>query len=146
MATQAMQFGPCLPRILQQIWEADPQYGPVYLSKWDISDAFHRCILRPTNVGAFSYIVPPLPSDTAIYMCVDIVLPIGWVSSPPLFCAASETEADIAIIYLADDRLRTPEYGPTLGTYSTVAPPPCFCRAVSGNGRLHGRRQLSSTG
>ena len=24
MATQAMQFGPCLPRILQHIWESDP--------------------------------------------------------------------------------------------------------------------------
>ena len=33
VAPQAMQFFPCLPRILQQIWEADYQYGPVYLSK-----------------------------------------------------------------------------------------------------------------
>ena len=43
---------------------------------------------------------------------------------PPFFCAASETAADLANAYLANDRLPTPEYGPTLGTYSTVASPP----------------------
>ena len=59
MPPQVMQFGPCLPHILQQIWEADPQDGPVYLSRWYISDAFHRCALRPADVGAFSYVVPP---------------------------------------------------------------------------------------
>ena len=117
-----MQFGSCLPRILQQIWEDDPQNGPVYILKWDISDAFHRCVLRPADVGAFSYVVPPLPSDTAIYLCVDLVLPMGWVISPPFFCAASETAAYIANAYMADHRLPTPEYVPTLGTYS--APPP----------------------
>ena len=71
------------PRLLQQIWEDDPQDGPVYLSKWDISDAFHRCVLRPSDVGAFSYFVMPLPSNTAIYLCLGLVLPMGWVSSPP---------------------------------------------------------------
>ena len=78
-----MQFGPCLPRLLQQIWEDDPQDGPVYLSKWDISDAFHRCVLRPADFGAFSYLLMPLPSNTAIYLCLGRVLPMGWVSSPP---------------------------------------------------------------
>ena len=113
MAPQAMQFGPCLPRILQQIWEADPQDGPVYLSKWDISDAFHHCVLRPANICAFSYVVPPLPPNTAIYLCVDLVLPMGYERSPPFICAASETAADLANTYLADHRLPTLEYGPT---------------------------------
>ena len=103
-----MQFGPCLPRILQQIWEGDPQDGPVYLSKLDISNAFHRCVLGPSNVGAFSYVVPPLPSDNDIYLCVDLFLPMGWVSSSPFFCAASETAADLDNAYLADDCLPTP--------------------------------------
>ena len=88
-----MQFGTCLPRIRKQIWEADPQDGPVYLSKWDISDAFHRCVLCPADFGTFSYVFPPLPSDTDIYLCVDLFVPMGWVSSPPFFCAASETAA-----------------------------------------------------
>ena len=119
-----MQFGPCLPLILQNIWEADPKDGPVYLSKWDISDAFHSCVLRPSDIGEFSYVILPLPSDTDIYLCVDLVLPMGWASSPPFFCAASETAADLSNVYLADYRLPNPEYGPNLETYSTVAPPP----------------------
>lgn len=40
---RAIQFGSCLPRLLQKIWEAKPADGPVLISKWDISDAFHRC-------------------------------------------------------------------------------------------------------
>ena len=55
----AIQFSSCLARILQRIWEADPSDGPVFISKWDVSDAFHRCPLRPSHVGAFSYIAPP---------------------------------------------------------------------------------------
>ena len=116
MAPQAMQFGPCLPHILQQIWEGDPQDGPFYLSKWDISDGFRRCVLCPADVVAFSYVVTPLPSYTDIYLCVDFVLPMGWVSSSPFFCTASKTAADLANAYLADDCLPTPEYSPTLGT------------------------------
>ena len=108
MSPQAMQFGPCLPRILQKIWEADPQDGPVYISKWDISDAFCRCVLRLSDVGAFSYVVPPLPSDTAIYMCVELVLPMGWVSSHLFFCAASNMASDLANTYLAGHRSQTP--------------------------------------
>ena len=144
MDPQAMQFGPCLPCILQQIWEAEPQDGPVYLSKWDISDAFQCCVLRPADVVAFSYVVPTFPSDTAIYVCVDLFLPMGWLSPPTFFCAASETAADHANTYLADHCLPTPEYGPTLRTYSTAAPPR-FCRAVAGNGRLHGKPELPCT-
>ena len=55
---------------------------------------------------------------------------MGWVSSPPFFCAAPETAADLANVYMADHRSPTPEYGPTLGTYSTPPPP------TSSSGRL----------
>ena len=122
-ATQSMQYGPCLPRLLQQIWEANPQDGPVHLSKWDISDTFHRCFLHPAKICAFSYIFSLLPCDTSTYLYVDLVLPMGWVTSPPFFCTASDTAADLANVYMADHRSPTPEYGPTLGTYSTPPPP-----------------------
>ena len=90
-----IQFGACLPRFLQKIWEADPAKGPVWLSKWDISDAFHRCPLQASHIGAFNCVVPPLPSDTKILLCIDLVLPMGWVNSPDMFRAASETVADM---------------------------------------------------
>ena len=91
-----MQFGAYLPWFLQKIWEADHSEGPLWLSKWDISDAFHRCLLRPADISTFTYVVPPLPTDTPTLMCIDLVLPMGWVNSPDMFCATSETVADVA--------------------------------------------------
>ena len=68
VSSPSMQFGPCFSRLLQQIWEADPQDVPVYLSKWYISDAFRCCTLRPSDGVAFSYVVPTLPSNTETYL------------------------------------------------------------------------------
>ena len=116
----AMQFGSCLSRLLQKIWEADPLEGPVFLSKWDISDAFHRCPIRPEDVGAFSYVVPPLPSDPHPLLCIDLVLPMGWVNSPDLFCASSETVTDLANKAFRSDLDPAP-YLPTAGLYQTVS-------------------------
>ena len=80
-APNAMQFGAWIPCFLQNIWEADPSDGPVWLSKWDIYDAFHRCLLRPANIGAFTYVVPPFkqknpPSCALIWFC-------QWVGLTP---------------------------------------------------------------
>ena len=88
-----------------------------------MSDAFHRCPLRPADVGAFAYVVPPLPGDATTYLCVDLVLPMGWVNSPPFFCAASETAADLANVYLHDGTTTFVEYAPTKGAYSTSPSP-----------------------
>ena len=119
----AMQFGSCLPRLLQRIWEADPKDGPVFLSKWDISDAFHRCLLRPEDVGTFAYVIPPLPSDTEQLLCIDLVLPMGWVNSPDLFCATSETVADLANIAFQSDLQITHPYSPTSTLYHCAPSP-----------------------
>ena len=119
----AMQFGSCLPRLLQKIWEADPLEGPVFLSKWDISDAFHRCPIRAEDVGAFSYVVPPIPSDTHPLLCIDLVLPMGWVNSPDLFCASSETVTDLANKAFHSDFDPSPPYHPTAGLYQASPSP-----------------------
>ena len=84
----AMQFWARLPQFLQKIWEADPSGGSVWLSKWYISDAFHRCLLRQADIGALAYMVPPLPTDIPTLLCIDSVLPMGWVNSPDILCAA----------------------------------------------------------
>ena len=94
-APNAMQFGSCLPWFLQKIWYADPSDEPVSLSKWEISDAFYRCLLRPADITAFTYVVAPLPTDTLTLLCIDLVLTMGWVKSPVMLCAASEKVADV---------------------------------------------------
>ena len=65
---ETMQFGACLTRFLQNIWKAEPSDGTVWLYKWDIYDAFHRCLLRPGDIGAFTYVVPPLPTEIFTFL------------------------------------------------------------------------------
>ena len=55
---ELMQFGNAFPRILQAIWEADPVKVPVRVSKLDVIYAYHCGTLRPSQVGAFAYIIP----------------------------------------------------------------------------------------
>ena len=117
-APNTMQFGACLPRFLKKIWEADSYDGPVWLSKWEIYDAFHRCLLRPGDIGTFTYVVPPLPTDTSTLLCIDLFLPMSWVNSPDMFCAASEIVADVSNGYLIDPTSAFTIYPPTAGTYS----------------------------
>ena len=79
--------------------------------------------LRAAHIGAFTYVVPPLPSDTKILLCIDLVLPMGWVNSPDMFCAASETVADMANGYILDPTSAFVIYPPTVNTYSTTPAP-----------------------
>ena len=85
IAPESMQFGRAFPRIIQAIWEADPEEGPVRVSKLDVTDAYHCGTLKPSQVGAFTYVVPSVPEDDVILICIDLVLPMGWVDSPNFF-------------------------------------------------------------
>ena len=88
-APNTMQFGECLPWFLQNILEADPSDVLVWFSKWYIYNSVHWCLLRPGDIGAFTYVVPPLPTDISTLLCIYFVLPMGWVKSPGIFCEAS---------------------------------------------------------
>ena len=96
---------------------------PVLQSKWDVTDAFHRCNIKPSDVGAFAYVVPPLPSDTSFLLCINLVLPMGWVNSPDFFCAASETVVDITNDKITSSPPDLVAYGPTKALYSTAPHP-----------------------
>jgi hypothetical protein len=41
-----MQFGGTLHRILRAVRHANPRYGPVHLSKYDIKDGYYRLFLN----------------------------------------------------------------------------------------------------
>ena len=93
------------------------------MSKLDVTDAYHRGNLKPSQVGAFAYVVPSVPEDDAIFICIDLVLPMGWVESPKFFCAFSETLTDVANT-LVDADLAVPAYGAISAVPSTEPPPP----------------------
>ena len=122
-APNTMQFGACRPQLLQEIWEADPSDSLAWLSKWDISYALHRCLLRLGDICAFTYVVPPLPTEIYTLLCIDLVLPMDWVNLTDMFCAASEKVVDVANGYFLDPTPAFEIYLPTAGTYSLAASP-----------------------
>ena len=92
---EAMQFGRALDRILYHIRHANPRFGPVYMSKIDLSDGFYRVGLNHSAIPKLGVIFPKYDDEEQL-VAFPLTLPMGWVSSPPYFCSATETVADLA--------------------------------------------------
>ena len=103
----SMQYGRTLDRVLREIVYADPRYGPVHLMKADVSDGFYRIPLRPKDAPKLALVFPPIGTAEPL-VAIPLVLPMGWTNSPPFFCAASETIADLANAALVDHRPARP--------------------------------------
>ena len=90
-----MQFGNTLPRLVRHLVLADPKHGPTQLIKVDIADGFYRIGLRPCDVPKLGVMYLGYPGEPPL-VAFPITLPMGWTNSPPLFCSATETIADLA--------------------------------------------------
>ena len=108
LAPDSMQFVHALQRILQRMYNADPRHGPIYMIKVDIADGFYCVGLAPKGVPSLWVCLPPGP-DGKTLVAFPLVLPMGWVESPPQFCAVTETVADLSNTALREKtpRLRT---------------------------------------
>jgi hypothetical protein len=89
-----MQFGRALWRILTNLHKADPRLGPVFLSKVDIADGFYWIQVNANDVPKLGVVVPTEPGQPQLFGS-PLVLPMGWMQSPPMFTAATETVADL---------------------------------------------------
>ena len=98
---EAMQFGRALPRILQKIHDANPRFGPVQMAKIDIADGFYRIGIRPSDALKLAVLFPTRRGEEPL-VGVPLTLPMGWKESPPAFCTATETAADLANELLKD--------------------------------------------
>lgn len=92
---ESMQFGRAFERLLHKIHHANPHYGPVYMIKIDLSDGFYRMPLSSSHLPALGVVFPHRPGEVPL-VALPLVLPMGWVASPPYFCAITETVADLA--------------------------------------------------
>jgi hypothetical protein len=101
VAEDAMQFGQTLHRILRHVLLADPQHGPIYIIKIDISDGFYRIDVNPDDIPRLGVIFPTRAGQEPL-VAFPLVLPMGWKNSPPAFCTATETSADLANAALKD--------------------------------------------
>ena len=92
---EAMQFGRTLQRLLYNIHRANPAFGPVHMSKIDISDGFYRIWVNPTDAPRLAVLFPSRPGEPKL-IAVPMTLPMGWKESPPAFSANTETVTDLA--------------------------------------------------
>ena len=92
---EAMRFGTALWQLLFQIYYADPKWGPIYMSKTDIKDGFYNVCVNSNGVKKFGIVLPAKPGQEPLILFF-LGLPMRWVSSPPVFCVATEAIADVA--------------------------------------------------
>ena len=92
------------------------------MSKLNVTDIYHHSTLKPSQVGAFAYVVPSLPDEDLVLICIDLVLLVGWVDSPKLFCAFSEMLTDVTNA-MVDADLPVPAYGAISALPATNPPP-----------------------
>lgn len=93
-AFESMQFGRTFERLLRKIVLANPRYGPIHLSKTDLADGFYRLYLTFRASLNLAVTFPSLPGEPPL-VAIPLTLPMGWTNSPPLFCTATETIADV---------------------------------------------------
>ena len=90
-----MQFGWALKRLLYKIRHADPKFEPVRVSKADIKDGFYRLFLNPSDCLRLGIVLPQCEGEPQL-VGMPLACTMGWVQSPPTFCAMSETVCDIS--------------------------------------------------
>jgi hypothetical protein len=102
----------------------------VMMAKWDIKDGFWRLDCREGEEWNFGYVLPSLDGKNTT-LVIPNSLQMGWVESPPYFCAASGTARDVAIHYIetvvgSRDKHKFLEYTQSTPAYASVPYPPCI--------------------
>jgi hypothetical protein len=69
------------------------------LAKWDEKEHFWRMDCKQGEEWIFLYVLPP-EEGHPIQIIVPTLLQMGWIKSPPHFCAATETAWDVATNYI----------------------------------------------
>ncbi len=65
------------------------------MSKLDISDGFWKLIVRDTDCFNFAYVLPQRDGEPC-RIVVPSAIQMGWVESPSLFCAVTESARNLA--------------------------------------------------
>ncbi len=91
------QLGHSLTRIIHAFAKTKDE-AHIFMAKWDIKDGFWRLDAEDGAEWNFTYVLPQDPGKP-IHLVVPTSLQMGWVESPPCFCAASETARDVAQDY-----------------------------------------------
>jgi hypothetical protein len=91
------QISECLAQIIHAFAEMDEE-AKIFMAKWDIKDRFWRMDCATGEEWNFAYVLPQ-EDGMPTTLVVPTLLQMGWVKSPPYFCAATETSRDVATEY-----------------------------------------------
>jgi hypothetical protein len=91
------QLGHALQQVIHAFTEANKN-DQIFMAKWDIKDGFWHLDANTGDEWNFAYALPQ-PLGEPIKIVVPTSLQMGWVESPPYFCATTETSWDIATKY-----------------------------------------------
>jgi hypothetical protein len=94
------QLGHSLNRIIHA-FAASADDAKIFMAKWDIKDGFWRLDCEEGEEWNFAYVLPSsITGDVDdVILVIPTSLQMGWIESPPYFCAASETARDVAATY-----------------------------------------------
>jgi hypothetical protein len=91
------QLSHSLQWIIHAFVEVDKD-AKIFMEKWDVKDGFWRLDGQDGEEWNFAYVLPQPPLEP-VQIVVPTSLQMGWVESPPYFCAETETSRDIATQY-----------------------------------------------
>ena len=91
---EVMQFGWTLEQTLYHIQHANLVFGPVYVGKYDCSDAFYHFPLAPNDALSLAVLLPQHSSEPPL-VAIPFALPMGWIKSPLQLCSATEMAANL---------------------------------------------------
>jgi hypothetical protein len=92
------QISECLLRIIHAFVEADDD-AKIFMAKWDIKDGFWQMDCAAGEEWSFAYVLLQEEGQPTM-LVVPTSLQMGWVESPPYFCAATETSRNISTEYI----------------------------------------------
>jgi len=118
------EIGKVLPRLLHYMKEVPPEQW-ILFSKLDISDGFWRLIVRGDDCYNFAYVLPQKPGEPT-RIVIPSALQMGWVESPPYFCAVTETARDLTEYHI---RNKTSLQEHPVEKFMDVEPVPMRARA-----------------
>ena len=73
-----------MKRLLQRIHRANAVFGPVYMSKVDLSDCFYWLWLWPEDTLKLAVLFPSCPGEVPL-VGIPLTNPMGWCLSPQNF-------------------------------------------------------------
>jgi hypothetical protein len=92
------QIGKCLSCIIHTFAKADDT-AKIFMAKWDIKDGFWQMDCTTGEEWNCAYVLPQ-EDGKPVTLVVPTLLQMGWVESPPYFCAATETSRDVTMEYI----------------------------------------------